>query len=123
VLLQEALKELTGIRPWRRPTRFPAFQGCKGQIKKMCPEKHHRFGLRKSVGLTPENKQADRGIECFRWNPRASLHIETMMRNERLEINKILLFLHSIYLKRKIARFLACSVGVTMREIALTHGS
>ena len=46
-----------------------------------------------------------------------------MMRNERLDIKKILLFFISIYLKRKIARFLACSVGVTMREIALTHGS
>jgi hypothetical protein len=88
----------------------------------MCPEKHHRFGLRKSVGLTPENKQADRGIEVSA-GVRAISSYRTMMRNERLEINKILLFLHSIYLKSKIARFLACSVGVTMREIALTHGS
>jgi hypothetical protein len=89
----------------------------------MCPEKNHRFGLRKPVGLTPENKQADRGIECFRWRQRASLHIEVKMRNERPDRKKILSFLSSIYLKRKIAPFLACSLGATMREIALAHGS
>ena len=74
--MQEALKELPGIGPGLGAARFPTFQGCKGQIKKMRPEKHHRFGLRKPVGTTPENKQVDRGIECFGWRPRASLHIE-----------------------------------------------
>jgi hypothetical protein len=123
MLFQEPGQKLSGIRPRRRPTRFPAFQGCKGQIKKMRPEKHHRFGLRKPVGSTPEKKQADRGIKCFRWRPRVSLHIEVRMRNQRLDRKKILLFLSSIYLKGKIARFLACSLGVTMREIALAHGS
>ena len=56
MLLQEALKELPGIGPGFGAARFPTFQGCKGQIEKMRPEKHHRFGLRKPVGTTPENK-------------------------------------------------------------------
>ena len=76
MLLQEALKELPGIRPGLGAARFPAFESGKRQIKKMTAEKGHRLGLRKPVGATPENKQADRGIECFGWRPRASLHIE-----------------------------------------------
>ena len=45
------------------------------------------------------------------------------MQNQSVQFKKILLFFNSIYFQREIARFLACSLGVTMREIALTHGS
>ena len=56
VLLQEALEELPGIGPGLGAARFPAFESRKRQIKKMRPEKGHRFGLGKPVVLTPENK-------------------------------------------------------------------
>ena len=56
MLVQEALKELPGIGPGLGAARFPAFQGCKGQIKKMHAKKRDSLGLGKPVGLTPENK-------------------------------------------------------------------
>ena len=56
MLVQKPGQELSGIRPRRRPARFPAFEGCKGQIEEMRPEKGHRLGLREAVGLTPEKK-------------------------------------------------------------------
>jgi hypothetical protein len=56
MLFHEPGQELSGIRPRRCPARFPALQGCKGQIEEMRPEKGHRFGLGKPVALTPEKK-------------------------------------------------------------------
>jgi hypothetical protein len=56
VLLQESLKELPGIGPGLGAARFPAFESGKRQIKKMHAKKGHRFGLRKPVVTTPENK-------------------------------------------------------------------
>jgi hypothetical protein len=54
--MQEALEELPGIGPGPGAARFPAFESGKRQIKKMRTEKYHRFGLRKPVDTTPENK-------------------------------------------------------------------
>ena len=82
MLLQEALEELPGIGPGLGAARFPAFQGCKGQIKKMHAKKGDSLGLGKPAVLTPEKKQADRRIECFRWRPRASPHIQPRCQNE-----------------------------------------
>ena len=56
MLLQEALEEFPGIGPGLGATRFPAFQGCKRQIKKVRAKKGHRFSLRKPMGATPEKK-------------------------------------------------------------------
>jgi hypothetical protein len=56
MLFQESDQELSGIRPRRCPARFPAFQGCKGQIEEVRPEKGDSLSLRKAAGLTPENK-------------------------------------------------------------------
>jgi hypothetical protein len=56
VLSQEALEELPGIGPGLGAARFPAFQGCKGQIKKMHAKKGDSLGLGKPVVLTPEKK-------------------------------------------------------------------
>jgi hypothetical protein len=56
MLFEEPGQKLSGIRPRRCPARFPAFQGCKRQIEKVRPEEGHRFGLRKTVRLTPEKK-------------------------------------------------------------------
>jgi hypothetical protein len=94
-----------------------------GSDQKDAPGKTPPFRLEKARGYDAR-KQVTRPQDLV--FALASCRISSyraMMRNERLDIKKILLFLSSIYLKRKIARFLACSVGVTMREIALTHGS
>ena len=82
MLLQEALEELPGIGSGLGAARFPAPQARKGQIKEMRPEKGDSLGLGKPVVLTPEKKQADRRIECFRWRPRASPHIQPRCQNE-----------------------------------------
>jgi len=83
MLFHEPGQELSGIRPRRCPARFPALQGCKGQIEEMRPEKGHRFGLGKPVALTPEKKELNRLIVCLRWRSRPSLHIGAMMQNEK----------------------------------------
>ena len=88
MLLQEALEELTGTGPGLGAARFPAPQARKGQIKEMRPEKGDSLGLGKPVVLTPEKKQADRRIECFRWRPRASPHIQPMMPNRASKARK-----------------------------------
>jgi hypothetical protein len=88
VLLQEALEELPGIGPGLGAARFPAPQARKGQIKEMRPEKGDSLGLGKPVVLTPEKKQADRRIECFRWRPRASPHIQPMTPNRASKARK-----------------------------------
>jgi hypothetical protein len=56
VLLQKPGQKLSSIRPRRCSAGFPALESGKGEIKKMRPKKRDRFGLRKAVGLTPENK-------------------------------------------------------------------
>jgi hypothetical protein len=56
VLFQEALEELPGVSPGPGAARLPAFESCKSQIEKVRPEEGHRFGLRKTVRLTPEKK-------------------------------------------------------------------
>jgi hypothetical protein len=53
---QEPGQEFSSIRPRRCSAGFPALESGKGEIKKMRPEKAHRFGLGKPVGLTPEKK-------------------------------------------------------------------
>ena len=56
VLFQKAEQKFAGIGPGSSPAGFPAFESGECQIEKMLPKKGHRFGLRESLGLTPENK-------------------------------------------------------------------
>ena len=96
MLLQEALEELPGIGPGLGAARLQAPQARKGQIKEMRPEKGDSLGLGKPVVLTPEKKQADRRIECFRWRPRASPHIQPMMPNRASKARKRLYCKYSL---------------------------
>jgi hypothetical protein len=56
MLFQKAKQKFAGIGPGPSPATFPTLQSRESQIEEVVSEKRHRFGLRKAVGLTPENK-------------------------------------------------------------------
>jgi hypothetical protein len=53
---QEEDQELSSIRPGNSSSGFPAFETGDSQIEQVGSKKRNGFGLRKAVGLTPENK-------------------------------------------------------------------
>ena len=56
VLFQKAKQKFAGIGPGPSSARFPTLQSRESQVEEVGSEKRHRFGLRKAVGLTPQNK-------------------------------------------------------------------